>query len=68
MPQVTITFTAAQAARMAPAFGDLLHPGTDATLQDLKDFYVQKTREVVQQYEAKVAAAAMPAPAAFDPT
>jgi hypothetical protein len=68
MASITITTTPQMDARLAPAFGALLHPGTNATAADVKAWLVQEMRNVVQQYETQQAMAALAAPAAFDPT
>ena len=68
MATVTITTTAPQDSRLAPAFGALLHPGTNATTAEVKAWLVEQLRVVVRNYEDQVAKAAVAAPAAFDPT
>jgi hypothetical protein len=68
MATVTITTDAGQDARLAPAFGALLHPGTNATTADVKAWLIEQMRAVVQSYEDKVAKAAVAAPSAFTPT
>jgi hypothetical protein len=68
MATVTITTDAAMDARLAPAFGAYLHPGTNATTADVKAWLIEQMRVVVRNYEDKVAKAAVAAPANFDPT
>lgn len=68
MASITITTTGAQDARLTVAFGAYLHPGTNATTADVKAHLIQHLREVVQQYEAQQAVAALAPPASFDPT
>ena len=74
MASVTITTDAPQDARLAPAFGDLLQlrnasgQQRNATTAEVKAWLVARMREVVQNYEDKVAKAAVANPASFDPT
>jgi hypothetical protein len=68
MATVTITTTGAQDARLTVAFGDFLHPGTNATTADVKAWLISELRRVVHEYENKVAHAAVAAPAGFDPS
>lgn len=68
MASVTITTTAPQDARLAPAYGDLLRLGRNATTAEVKAWLIDQLRNTVQQYEDKVAKAAVAAPSAFDPT
>lgn len=68
MASVTITTTAPQDARLAPAFGALLHPGSNATTAEVKAWLIEQLRRVVRDYEDQVAKAALAPPANFDPT
>lgn len=68
MASITITTTGPQDARLTVAFGAYLHPGTNASAADVKAYLIQHMREIVQQYEQAQAIAAVPPPAAFDPT
>lgn len=68
MATVTITTDAAMDARLAPAFGAFLHPGTNATTPEVKAWLVEQMRQVVRNYEDRIAKAAVAAPASFDPT
>lgn len=68
MATVTITTTGPMDARLTVAFGALLHPGTNASTADVKAWLIQQMRDVVQDYENRVAHAAVATPAAFDPT
>lgn len=68
MATVTITTTAPQDTRLAPAFGDLLRLGRNATTPEVKAWLADQLRSVVQQYEDRIAKAAVAAPASFDPT
>lgn len=68
MATVTITTDAGMDARLAPAFGALLHPGSNATTADVKAWLIEQMRVVVRNYEDRIAKAAVAAPATFDPT
>jgi hypothetical protein len=68
MATVTITTTAPQDARLTVAFGDYLHPGRNATTQEVKDWLIEQLRVVVRSYEDRVARAAVAPPAGFDPS
>lgn len=68
MATVTITTSAPQDSRLTVAFGDFLHPGSNATTAEVKAWLVEQLRVVVRNYEDKVAKAAVAAPASFDPT
>jgi hypothetical protein len=68
MATVTITTTGAQDARLTVAFGEFLHPGTNATTADVKAWLISELRRVVHEYETRQALAAVPAPSAFDPS
>lgn len=71
---LTITTSAAQDARLGPAFGDLL--GTrnaqgqprSATVAEVRAHLIDYMRQVVLSYERRLAVEALPAPSAFDPT
>lgn len=67
MASVTITTTASQDVRLAPAFGDRLKLGRNATTAEVKAWLVDQLRNVVQEYEARQAAAAVVA-SGFDPS
>lgn len=67
MASITITTTAAQDSRLAPAFGDKLMLGQSANTAQVKAWLVDQLRLVVDQYEARVAVAALAPPAPFDP-
>ena len=68
MASVTITTTAPQDARLTVAFGDFLHPGSNATTAEVKAYLIEHMRQIVRNYEDNVAKAAVDAPAAFDPS
>ena len=68
MATVTITTTAPQDTRLAPAFGDLLRLGRNATTAEVKAWLVDQLRNTVQAYEDRLAKAAVSAPASFDPS
>jgi hypothetical protein len=74
MATVTITTTAPQDARLGPAFGDLLQVRNasgqvrDATTAEVKVWLIDQLRAAVQNYEDRLAKAAVAAPAAFTPT
>lgn len=68
MASITITTTAQQDARLTVAFGEFLHPGTNATAADVKAWIISELRRVVQEYEQRQAIAAVPPPAGFDPS
>jgi hypothetical protein len=68
MASITITTTGAQDTRLTVAFGDYLHPGTNATTADVKSWLISELRRVVHEYETRQAVAAVPPPAAFDPS
>lgn len=51
MASVTINTTAGEDARLAPAFGALLHLGGNATTAQVKAWLVQQMQNVVAQYE-----------------
>lgn len=74
MATVTITTDAAQDARLGPAFGDLLQTRNgsglvrSATTAEVKAWLIVQLQQVVQNYEDRLAKAAVAAPAAFTPT
>ena len=74
MATVTITTDATQDARLGPAFGDLLglRNGSgqprNATTAEVKTWLITQLRQTVQNYEDRLAKAAVAAPATFDPT
>jgi hypothetical protein len=68
MASITITTTGAQDARIAPAFGAFLHPGTNANAADVKAYLIEVIRKVVHDYEQQQALAAVPPPADFTPS
>lgn len=74
MATVTITTTAPQDTRLGPAFGDLLQlrnasgQPRDATTAEVKTWLIDQLRATVQQYEDRLAKAAVAAPAVFVPT
>jgi len=68
MASITITTTGPQDARLTVAFGEYLHPGTNASTADVKAHLINELRRVVQEYENRIAHAAVAPPAAFDPT
>lgn len=68
MATVTITTTAGQDSRLVVAFGNLLHPGRNATQQEIKDWLIEQMRVVVRSDEDRIAKAAVTPPASFDPT
>ena len=68
MASITITTTAPMDARLTVAWGDYLHPGTNASTADVKAWLISELRRVVQDYENRIAHAAVAPPASFDPT
>ena len=74
MPSITITTTAGQASRLAAAVGvELGLRGTngvqrDATVAEVKDWFITKARRAVHANETRIAQAAVSDPSAFDPT
>lgn len=68
MASITITTTAQQDARLTVAWGDFLHPGTNASAADVKAWMISELRRVVHEYENRIAHAAVAPPADFDPT
>lgn len=68
MPTHTIRTTAPQEQRLAASVGHHKRLGRSATEQEVDDFLRDLVRGVVQDYERQQAVAAVPAPAAFDPT
>lgn len=68
MATVTITTTGAQDTRIAAAWGDRLSLGGPASLAQIKAAIIDMAiRQVVQNYEQRLAVAAL-APTALDPT
>ena len=51
MPDLTITLSPAQAARVAAAFGHYLRLGRDATVAEVKQFLILELRGVVHNRE-----------------
>lgn len=68
MPDLTITLTAGQAARVAHALGVIRNLGRDATLGEAKTEVVQYLRGLVEQVEIQEARAALTPPTTFEPT
>jgi len=68
MASVTITTDAGQDARLAPAFGDKLQLGHNATTADVKAYLIADLKAVVQAYEQRIANQAVPPPVDFTPT
>jgi hypothetical protein len=68
MATVTITTTAPQDARLAPAFGDLLKLGQNATTAQVKQWLIDQLSNVVTSYEQQQAIKAIAAPGVFTPT
>jgi len=68
MASITITTTGPQDARLTVAFGEYLHPGVNASTADVKAWLISELRRVVQEYENRIALAAVAPPASFDPT
>lgn len=68
MASITITTTAQQDARLTVAWGEFLHPGTNASAADVKAYLISELRRVVHEYETRQAVAEVPPPAAFDPS
>lgn len=67
MPTLTITTTAAQAGRVASAFGKALGLGRDATSDEVKSEVIRLIRSVVIERERQDAIAQI-ADTPFDPT
>ena len=67
MAVLTITTTAAQAQRVATAFGSRLSLGRDATNAEVKAEVINMVRAIVLGYESDQAKAAL-ADTPFDPT
>lgn len=67
MATVTITTTGPQDARLAPAFGDKLNLGRDATVAEVKAWLIAELQAVVRDYEFRQAQAAITT-SAFTPT
>lgn len=67
MATMTITTTTEQAARVATAFGALLHLGRDATAAEVKQAVIAYMRAVVLQYENRQAIAVL-TDSPFEPT
>jgi hypothetical protein len=59
MASITITTTAPQDARIAPAIGSLLGLGRNATVPEVKAYIIDGIRQSVQDYERRVAQAAI---------
>lgn len=68
MASITITTTAAQDARLGPAFGYLLNTGGNATPAQVKAWLVTQLRGVVVTYETRQAIAAIAPPGDFSPS
>lgn len=68
MASITITTTGPQDARLTVAWGEFLHPGTNATTAEVKAYLIEQLRVVVRNYEDRVNKAGVAAPASFDPT
>jgi hypothetical protein len=54
MAILTITTTAPQDQRIAPAVGSILGLGRDATLPEVKAWVIQYVRGSVQDYERRI--------------
>lgn len=67
MKTLTIEFTAGQATRIATAFKAIMNR-ENFTMADYKQWVIAMTRDTVAAQEARVAAAALPPVADFDPT
>lgn len=68
MAIVTITTSAAQDARLGPAFGAALNLGRNATAAEVKAWLIAQLRSVVQQHETSEAVASITPPSDFSPT
>jgi hypothetical protein len=68
MASITITTSAAQDTRLAPAFGAFLGLAGNANAAQVKAHLIDYMRIVVQNYEREQARRALAEPAAFDPT
>lgn len=69
MGSLTITTTAAEDRRIVDAFGKELGLGRNATGAECKALIIQRgIREIVNRQEDAAGKAAVPAPAALDPT
>lgn len=60
---LTITTTASDDARLAPAFGNLLHGSGNATQAEIKAWIIAQVQGVVTNYEHQQADNALPPPA-----
>ena len=67
MATVTITTTAPQDARLAPAYGAKLGLGRNATTAEVKAYLIGVLQADVRNYEFQIAQAAI-ATSSFDPT
>lgn len=67
MASITITTTAPQDARIAPAFGELLRLGRDATVGEVKSELISLIRGIVISYE-KNTLSTIYVPPPLDPT
>ena len=74
MATITINTTSQQDQRLAPAFGDFLGlRGEDggprnATAAEARAYLISHMKQIVQTYEDRIAHAAVPPPADFDPS
>jgi hypothetical protein len=68
MASLTITTTAAEDLRLAPAWGAKLGLNRSATTAEVKAYLIKVLRGAVIEYEVQQAVAALPAPSAFTPT
>ena len=67
---ITVTIggtTAPQRARAFEAWGNYLHPGSNATASEIEGYLRNLLIQVVRDYEYAVAQAAVAEPAALDP-
>ncbi len=68
MPNIVLTVTNQQAARISTAFGKALNLGRDATPDEVKQYLIGQVKRVVHQEELNAAIAAVPPPNLGDVT
>jgi len=68
MASVTITTTAPQDARLAPAIGAKLSLGGNANAAQVKQWLIDQLRAAVIDYERQQGIAGLTPPSTFDPT
>lgn len=68
MASVTITTTAPQDARIAPAIGAKLGLGGNANAAQVKQWLIDQLRAAVFEHERQEAARGLSPPSALDPT